>query len=62
MSTRPRPEDYPAPFKGGEQNDRNDTRVGETNQDGEKQGHGEQPASHEDGVRKERRDGGRQTN
>ena len=41
MSTRPRPEDYPAPFKGGEQNDRNDTRVGETSHDGEQQGHGE---------------------
>jgi len=54
MATRP--EDYPAPFKGGEQNDRNDTRVGETNQDGEGQGHGEHPPAGKDGEPRQRRD------
>jgi len=39
MATRP--EDFPAPLKGGEQNDRNDARVGEASHDGERQGHGE---------------------
>jgi hypothetical protein len=39
MATRP--EDFPAPLKGGEQGDRNDTRVGEASHDGERQGHGE---------------------
>ena len=50
MATRP--EDFPAPFKGGEQNDKNDTRVGETNQEGEGQGHGEHgaPAGKDRGV------------
>jgi len=39
MATRP--EDFPAPLKGGEQSERNDTRVGEDSHDGERQGHGE---------------------